>query len=418
MLTPKERQGVLDEMGELLLENFPGVGKLVSRWVGRHALRVDPHQNFAIYANNVLRYCERYGWIEDPAVLLVLLSQLAATPRTPFGHQMPTVIARIAALKPIIFWTRGRAYDTCHLALELPLLNRETTRWAFEGFDESLQLPSKAARVLVVNGPPGSGKTYTGDFLRLLVGLHPNEHGVAELDFANWTGKALTPDVLTVDLARQMGTPGSRAEAEVSRLHSQRPERWAIDLAIWLAGEAYSTGKIWHLLLDNFHLSGVLEPTYIFIEQLAAALAGKQIAWPPHDPDMGPPLRLALLGYTRPLVRNALVRLEDIRPIMPGDLELHFHRYYTYKGWTVNVAEIARLVARYAPRLPALFPQTPVPPSAANAAPPRWKMRELAQVVLQDCAALSAGAPGPPATAGAPVPPATAGVSPDQSGIT
>lgn len=189
MLTPEERKSVLDEMGELLQEAFLGAGKLVSRWVGRHAPRVESHPSFAIYANNVLRYCERYGWIEDPAVLLVLLRQLAATPRTPFGHRMPTIIARIAALKPIIFWTGGRAYDTCHLALELPLLNRETTRQAFEGFDESLKLPPKAVRVLVVNGPPGSGKTFTGDFLRLLVGLHPNEHGVAELDFSKWKGR-------------------------------------------------------------------------------------------------------------------------------------------------------------------------------------------------------------------------------------
>ena len=291
MLTQQEWKGVLDEMRFRMAEVGNGVGTVVGQWIGlHHSSRISVHTQYDLWADRILRYCERYGWIEDPALLLVLLRKVARAPKTPFGAEMPTIIARIAALAPISFWTGGRAYDTCHLVLKLPFLNRETTRCAFGAFDEPLEL-RYAARVLVVNGPLGSGKTFTGDFLRLLVGLRSAQHGVAEVNFETWKGKLLTPDALAAYLAKQMGTPEARAEADMTRIRgaiNESPERWGKELAIWLAGEASRTEKTWHLLLDNFHLTGVPESTYSFIEQLLAALAGQPLAWQAPIPD-GPP---------------------------------------------------------------------------------------------------------------------------------
>lgn len=77
----------------------------------------------------MLEYCERYGWIEDPALLVRMLEKVAP--------------------------------------VALPLLGRSITRSAFQDFFLPL---GEGVRALIVNGPPGSGRTFMGDFLRLLVG--------------------------------------------------------------------------------------------------------------------------------------------------------------------------------------------------------------------------------------------------------
>jgi hypothetical protein len=326
-------------------------------------------------------------------LLLVLLRHVAAAPRTDFGAQIPALADKIAAQKPPVFWSGGTAWDTCHLSMQLPFLNRDITRRAFEHFDNPLVYADEgqAARVLVVNGPPGSGKSFTTDFLRLLVGLRADQHQVVDLDFKHWTGKPLTPDVLAVELVGKAAPEETRAAAKalaeqtVPRLDNQRPERWTKRLAIWLAGEANRANKTWHIVLDNFDRPGVPETTHLFIGQLAAGLAGVQsLAWDVLDPDMGPPLRLVLLGYPE-LVPDprGLIRVRQIEPITSDHLKIHFRRYYQYKGWPVVEPEIDQIVSRYEARLPAMFPTEAAPGSAE---PPRWKMPELAEVVLRDCA--------------------------------
>jgi hypothetical protein len=380
MLDADERRGVIEEMGLQMLLAGNGQGSLIYTWIGRHGPRIETHSRPDIYALKVLDYCERYGWIEDPALLVRMLEKLDPG-KTPFAARIPTVAARVRRERPdVAGFYRGRAvWDTCHLSLAMPFLGRDVTRIAFQDFFNPLAYGLQAARALVVNGPAGSGKTFTGDFLRLLVGLREDEHGVAEADFLVLTGEPLTPDRLAVHLALQMGVSRARAEAEVPRLEAQRPDRWPKDIAIWLVAEANRTGKTWHLLLDNFHLPGVPDTTAGLIGLLLAALAGQQpIGWDVLDPAMGPPLRLVLLGSSvEPAQRGSLVRVDDIQPVTVTDLETHFRRYFAYKDWPVNDAEIGQIVARYQPRLPALF--------TAGA---RWKMRELADVVLRDCESL------------------------------
>jgi hypothetical protein len=380
MLMDQERQIVMEEMDARMLLIFPGTGALVYTWIGRHGLRADPTQDPSTWVRNIVRYCERYGWIEDPALILSLLGKLAAHSVTPHGPQIQAAYNRIKSLKPPIFFRHDRAWDTCLLSMELPFLNREVTRRAFEEFDNHLGMEPQVARALVVNGPRGSGKTVTSDFLRLLIGLRPNkDYAMAEFDFAAWSGGSLTPDILALELAKQMGIAVDVAQSSLPRLRSQRPERWTKELAIWLVGEANRSGKIWHLMLDNFYLPGVPDTTYRFIEQILTGLAGQEIGWDVRDTRWGPPLRLVLLGYTRPLpIQNHFIRLQTIKPLTLEDLKTHFRRFYVYKGWEVDEIEIAQIVARYEPLLPSLFPPEPA----------RWKMRELAEVVLRDCAAL------------------------------
>ena len=120
---------------------------------------------------------------------------------------------------------------------------------------------------------------------------------------------------------------------------------------------------------------------------------------------MGPPLRLVLLGYTRPLpVQNNLVRVENIRPIARCDLLKHFRRYYAYKGWPEDESEFNAIVARYEPWLRTLFPPVAMPPpgavDAALPEAPEWKMRTLAEVVLRDCDVLERYHAGTPTASG------------------
>lgn len=407
MLDDEEFVKAVEEISTQMLVSG-NEGALVYRWIGRHGTRIDGHGDFDIYARKVLRYCLRYGWIENPALLSTLLTRAAEGGLTPFAARMPAIATRIDKAKPKAadFFRGGTAWETCHLSLNLPFLNRDITRVAFEHFFNPLARKPQCARVLVVNGPPGGGKTFTGAFLRLLVGLH-NEHDVAEADFAALKGgPPLTPDVLAKYLAGQMGTDTARAESEISNLADKGlPERWVQNIAIWLAGEANRTGKTWHLLLDNFHLSGVPNATLIFIEQLAGALAGKPLAWDVLEPEMGAPLRLVLLGYKGSMPEgNPLVRVEEIKAIERADLERHFRRYYAYKQWPLEQAKVSDLLDGIEAVRPSLFPPQPPPASAVGTPPeaPRWRMDELAEVVLRICKDLEQEAGGVPVTPGAP----------------
>ena len=255
-----------------------------------------------------------------------------------YAQYLPAVAGRLRNDKPVVadFFRNSTAWETCLLSAALPFLNREVTRVALQQFFNPLHDANteQAARALVVNGPLGSGKTFTGDFLRLLIGLQATTDGMAETDFAAMTGEPLTPDRLAIDLAKQMDVDPARAAADMKRLRNPRPERWAKDIAIWLAAEATNTNKVWHLFLDNFHLPGIPEATYVFIDLLLAALSDQSsIGWEDiRDPIMGVPLRLVVAGYKRELPKNnRMLRVDEIQPITPEHLKLHFRRYYKYK---------------------------------------------------------------------------------------
>lgn len=412
MLELDERRGLYEEMQLQMLQAGPSeVGGLIFTWVGMHGTRIDGHNRFDIYASSVLNYCERYGWIEDPALLIVLIEKIAPTARSGYAARLPEVARRLRAQKPPVanFYRNAAAWETCQLSMALPLLDRDLTRRTFEKFFNPLGDASvgNAARALVVNGPQGSGKTFTGDFLRMLVGVHQGGHAVAEADFAALTGEPLTPDRLAAHLGKQMGVSPQVLDEQVRGFRANnRPK----DIAIWLAEEAYRSGKTWHLLLDNFHRPGVPDTTLLFIDQLLAGLEDQgSIAWNIRDPHMGVPLRLVLLGYAGKLPeQRRLIQVENIKPITAGDLRTHFRRYFTYKNWPADEAEIDRIVKRYEEQLlPLLFPDAgAAPPGGEGGAAPGWKMRALADVVLLDCEELERGRTGTPAPPGpSPVPP-------------
>lgn len=388
LLSVEEQMNIIEEMATQMLIAGGSAGALVFNWVGKHGTRLDTSPNNYIWARTILRYCINSGWLYDPALLLYLLEKLKQSPAGSFGSQIPSLVTEIGKRKPDAtkFYNGGTAWETCHLTLTLPFLNRKITRRAFEYFENQVLLKPNAARVLIVNGPSGSGKTFTGDFLRLLVGLRANQVGLAEVDFKAWTGQPLTADALVVHLAKQMDSPATG----VPPLRNQRPDRWTKELVIWLANEAEITGKTWNLFLDNFHLPGVPENTLIFIEQLMAALAGRPIAWNISDLQMGAPLRLVLSGYEGFVPENNnLIWRENIEPITVEDLNNHFERFYTYKGWIVDENEINAITQRYLPLLPNFFP-TPLLSNNGNSLTGKhnWRIEELANLVLRDCQAI------------------------------
>jgi hypothetical protein len=384
MLTDAERNDFATYLADQMLQANLGMGGSVKYWVGsRHAIRIYAHPQPETYAWNVVKYCERQGWIEDPALLLCLLQKFPDHPG------MKAIYDRLRGLAKPTFYIGGRAWDTCHVALALPFLDRDVTRRAIEGFDRPLVNPAQAARVLVVNGPPGSGKSFTSAFARFVVGAFaPDVAGVTELDHLAWSSEhgELTPDALARELAQPMN-PSS----DPPKLGNRRPERWTIDLAKWLVDVANGTSKVWYVVLDNFHLPGVPASTYMFIERVMAGLAGlENIGWNVLDTEMGPPIRLILLGYPRRLpIQTELIREETLKPVTLDELTTHFRRFFQFKGWPADASLIDKLVNRYAAILPALFPvgQSLAGPQGGSK-PASWKMRELAEVVLRDCARL------------------------------
>ena len=106
--------------------------RLVSIISRNHVIRIPTDPIPEQYAFHVVRYCEMSAWAEDPALILKLLKKWA------YVAAINQAIQRISGGAPPVFYANGRVWDTCRVALDLPFLNRETTRRAIEYFSYPL----------------------------------------------------------------------------------------------------------------------------------------------------------------------------------------------------------------------------------------------------------------------------------------
>lgn len=190
-----------------------------------------------------------------------------------------------------------------------PFLDRVTFRAVLRRFIERGAGP----RVLVVNGPPQVGKTYSScyvshlndAFRNILPVWIPADKGLAE---------SYTPDEVAADIV-------SLAGGDISDLPEKREteRRWAQKLGIWVLSKLNKQGIPFWLLLDGFR--GAPPETHTLIHYLAQNIAqalnrtdGRLLLF---DYDA------KLLGDLRPPCPH---ELEDLRPLMREDLVDFFQK--------------------------------------------------------------------------------------------
>lgn len=130
------------------------------------------------YFLDVVIYCERSAWFEEPPLIIGLLEAFRPL------HEYQDLVQAIRDKGPYRCHPSTQPFWVCRVASDLPLFARYPTRIAAIQFSSGTSINKQPGqRVLRVNGPTGSGKTYTLTFFEYLASIQPLEVGVLNLDF-------------------------------------------------------------------------------------------------------------------------------------------------------------------------------------------------------------------------------------------
>ena len=196
----------------------------------------------------------------------------------------------------------GNPFKTCFVRLDRVFVNRNLLREELERM-----VPAAGNRVLVVNGDPKSGKTYTLELI-IYLSRELSSYSVAWLDLSREkpVGSDYTPDMLLRSLAKQMKIDPGGIPTQAST-----SGRWVRELRDWLIYRLDPVGPVWWIVLDGVSQVRLNDPIRDFIEELAF-----QAEMSPLDR-----LRIVLISYKESL--NSILgryREEKIGPINRADL--------------------------------------------------------------------------------------------------
>lgn len=159
-------------------------------------------------------------------------------PHAPRAPELAAFIERLRA--EALAWSQPRdPFDAWFLHASQPFVNRIALRSALRDLHAD-----DGARVLMIDGEPHSGKSYTYQLIAYLA--HKMRFKVIWVDLVTDAFTGYSPWHLARSIAAQMGVH--------SPLPEQRDEtgaRYAITLRDWLVGELARSGEDWWLVLDG-----------------------------------------------------------------------------------------------------------------------------------------------------------------------
>ena len=259
---------------------------------------------------------ERLGWnpeqlataIRRVRPVLVVLQDAVALYLSSFG----------AFLNEHLTSERDDQFDALWPTGSRPLLNRAMLKQAVRKMRDI-----GGPAILVVNGPPGSGKSMTADYLRQVssaTGAFRVAQASAHFD-AN-------PAALCMGLAEHIGAL-ERMPAE-----TVEPARYNALLGQRLLATVMASGETWWLVIDDLAVASLGADMVDFVGRLATLTARAPR-----------PMRLVLLGWDVPLpadVEPDVVR-EELGEIAIVDVHEFLAEALTRAGQTVPEAELHRM---------------------------------------------------------------------------
>ncbi len=194
--------------------------------------------------------------------------------------------------------------------------------------------PGSQERILVVNGPRRSGKTFTFQ----IIAQSAKETGAFQpvyVDLANF----LRPG--PVDLARELVLRMGRSVDTIPQPRDPTAS-YLRELVNWLVGQSRAANADWWWVLDSLSLSAVLQETHDFILAIAASVEHTT-------------LRLVLLDFngTLPPNLNSFVRREELKPIGEPEIREFLSDLLRQQGNRPDPAEIDALTQSVLEGLPA-----------------------------------------------------------------
>ncbi|EPX59208.1 hypothetical protein D187_003112 [Cystobacter fuscus DSM 2262] len=250
------------------------------------------------YIHALLRFFDEEGLApREPAILRLLrLPDFSVYP------ELQQIRAELEARKAE--QTADDPYARCQLHVG-PFLDRARLRVVLRQFVERVAGP----RVLVVNGPAQSGKSYSSWFVS-----HLNDTMPSFVTFAYAAEKGLAETYTLGDVARDLV---QLAKGQLSTMPPQRSQekRWAQELCIWILSTLNRPGLPFWLVLDGFR--DAPPGTQALIQNLA-----HHISQALNQTDG----RLLLFDYDPRLLAPCPVVTEELLAIEPLHITEYFQR--------------------------------------------------------------------------------------------
>lgn len=210
------------------------------------AMEVEEGLKPQVLVERVLVLCEQDGWRRTPPLLSTLIAGLLGD-----SGRIPELIARLAT--PPRAPAAPDPFSATVLDTGQPFLDRLATRSILKTWTELMPLQ----QVMVVEGPSGTGKTYTNEYVRHLV-----RHVVTTsadvrtvlVAFDREQAASVGPREVAKDLVWNMGgDPDEVPEADTNAAALVK------QLVSWVFRTANKDGLRWWFVLDGFRSSRPLE---------------------------------------------------------------------------------------------------------------------------------------------------------------
>jgi hypothetical protein len=322
ILTETELNEVVQQIADDINGNPASISTLIGSY---HFVRIATHQVPYEYAFNIVRYCEKYAWMETPSLLEKLLDKYRVIAK------FNAIIVRIQQLTPPKFHIGMRPWDTILVQADDPFLSRSITRKAIECFSYALKptINPPGIRVLVVKGPEQSGKTYTYNFIgyihKCLGGLHFNS---VWIDLKKHFTGSFGPMELMKLILDQVNPEWQEQQVYIPELGNEQAARWIQVLCGIIADQIEYTNTNHIIVIDGFDEKPgeslrIPHEVSEMIIQLTGFATGSN-----HSSRGNDMIRVVLLGFDQPVGNHFnRVRIDDIRPIQPTDLEEYLNYY-------------------------------------------------------------------------------------------
>lgn len=218
----------------------------------------------------------------------------------------------------------GDAFNACLLDQSLPFWNRSQLRRHVRDL-----LAGRGKRVLVVNGPGRSGRTFT----RWYIG-HAARFSNARPFYLDMKGRTMaSPSDVGHLIAAYYGW-----SLDTFPLQHAQPSQWAEEIGVWVAGRVGDTAASARVVLvfDNTCAPGLRTETKELLVNLANQAVGEDR------------LRVALLAHSDPFKSDArrMAAFDDILPPTKTDVYTFLATYAEHKVYDVAPDALSAVVDR------------------------------------------------------------------------
>lgn len=292
-------------------------------------------QNVRELAREAIRMCETSQWDRLPPWLQQILSNVAQTP------QIAQILAKIATPPPNWKTTLlPNSFDAFWMTRAgLPFLDRLKVRQALKVLNEP-----EGSSVLVINGPPKSGKSYCVELVHHAVDENLKLAGqnsfvpVARVTFQPGMGASLTPETLAKLIVAEITTKPKPIPILDEGQELVTPDRLNEHLCKWVIDNASENGTLWWVALDGINDPDLAPATRNFISKLVDGLS--------YDGKHANKMRLLIIDYPAEHLVGAFpdkAKLEELGPIGEVDVEAFFKQQLEELGGEAPTASQVRL---------------------------------------------------------------------------